>query len=327
MRRFAKPIIVVSRCLGFDTCRYDGARVRCTFTQALRDRARVVTVCPEMGIGLGVPREKIILVRTEAGSTALYQPATGRKLTRSMRQYSRRWLDDLGEVDGFLLKSKSPSCGLGTCKLFGSGDPESRPIGRESGLFAAEVKRRYRDLPLIDERTLDGHRQRERWLTAVYALAEFRRVARYRTIASLRRFHEYYCTLFEALSKPATTGMERLLDEHLRIDRLLVEYRSHVERILLRPVKPQALVRSFETAVAFYRTYLTRQNFERYNRTADSYLAGGTTAAALRSLIQVWGVRYDKSFIRDHALYRPYPAELGRMDDSRASEGLDGVAV
>jgi len=320
MRRFAKPIIVVSRCLGFDTCRYDGASVACPFARALRARAKLITVCPEMEIGLGVPREKIVLVRTAAGNTTLLQPATGRKLTRVMQQYARRRLDEIGEIDGFLLKSKSPSCGVGTCKLFGSSDPESGPIGRESGLFAAEVERRYPHLPAIDERTLDNHRQRERWLTAVYALAEFRRIARYRTTASLKRFHDYYRTLLETYNKTATNDAERLLTTARSPKRLFADYRSHLEHILAGPVRPRSLVKAFEPAVAFYREYLTRQNIDRYYRTADSYLAGERSAAELRGLIQVWGVRYDKSFIRDHALYRPYPAELGRVDDNRASE-------
>ncbi|MCP4249485.1 MAG: DUF523 domain-containing protein, partial [bacterium] len=80
MSRFPAPIVIVSRCLGFDACRYDGEVVEDDFVARLASRARLVPLCPELEVGLGVPREKIRLVGTGPGRR-LVQPATGRDLT------------------------------------------------------------------------------------------------------------------------------------------------------------------------------------------------------------------------------------------------------
>ena len=79
MTRFPVPVVVVSNCLGFAACRYDGQVVEDGFVATLGRHARLVTVCPEVEIGLGVPRDKIRLVGTGAGQR-LVQPGTGRDL-------------------------------------------------------------------------------------------------------------------------------------------------------------------------------------------------------------------------------------------------------
>ena len=55
-----KPVVVVSQCLGFAAVRYNGAILRDDFIQTLTQHVKFVQVCPEVGIGLGVPREPVI---------------------------------------------------------------------------------------------------------------------------------------------------------------------------------------------------------------------------------------------------------------------------
>ena len=58
-----KPRIVVSRCLGFDHCRYNGDVIKDDFVEALTPFVEYITVCPEVEIGLGVPRKPIRLIK------------------------------------------------------------------------------------------------------------------------------------------------------------------------------------------------------------------------------------------------------------------------
>ncbi|MBU0983366.1 MAG: DUF523 and DUF1722 domain-containing protein, partial [candidate division Zixibacteria bacterium] len=171
--RFVKPVVILSRCLGKDVCRYDGQPLGNEFVRELKRWVKLIPVCPEMEIGLGLPRDKIILVQSSGGLT-LHQPATGRKLTRAMTAFTRQFLGSVGDIDGCVLKSKSPSCGLMSTNVFADPSGEGEPVGTASGLFASGVAAQFGALPIADEQQLADLRFRERWLVRLFTLADFR---------------------------------------------------------------------------------------------------------------------------------------------------------
>jgi uncharacterized protein YbbK (DUF523 family) len=111
MAEFPRPRVVVSSCLGLDACRFDGSSASSRFVELLQPHVDLVPVCPELSLGLGAPRPPVRLVQLD-GQTRLVQPTTGRDLTDTMQDFARSFLESLPPVDGFLLKSRSPSCGL-----------------------------------------------------------------------------------------------------------------------------------------------------------------------------------------------------------------------
>ena len=104
MSDFPKPVVVVSKCLGFDHCRYNGEIVDDPFVRRLREFVEFKPVCPEMEIGLGVPRDPIRVVVAK-GEMQLAQPSSGKDFSVPMNDFSGRFLDGIGPVDGFLLLS------------------------------------------------------------------------------------------------------------------------------------------------------------------------------------------------------------------------------
>ena len=75
-----KPTIVVSRCLGFDRCRYNGDVLSSPFVESLKPHVNYCTACPEAEIGLGVPRNPVRLI-LQNGAIELFQPAEERTFT------------------------------------------------------------------------------------------------------------------------------------------------------------------------------------------------------------------------------------------------------
>jgi uncharacterized protein YbbK (DUF523 family) len=132
--------------------------IRASLREKLEPLVELRPICPELEIGLGVPRDPVILERREDG-VHMVQPSTGRDLTRAMSAFSERFLDSLDEVDGFILKSRSPSCAIS----------EPGP-----GLFAARVLERFPEAAIEDEVALQDAQQRERFLARVFALAAAR---------------------------------------------------------------------------------------------------------------------------------------------------------
>ena len=134
---FHKPRVVVSKCLEFEHCRYNGQIISSPAVRFMTPHVEFLAVCPEVEIGLGVPREPIRVVERD-GERRLVQPATGRDVTGEMRDFAGRFLDGLGEVDGFVLKSRSPSCGIKDVKIF-AGPEKGSAVGRGAGFFGEAV--------------------------------------------------------------------------------------------------------------------------------------------------------------------------------------------
>jgi uncharacterized protein YbbK (DUF523 family) len=163
-----RPVIVVSRCLLSERCRYDGEVVTSEIVRKLKPVVKFIPACPEMEIGLGVPRESIRIV-SERGTLRLIQSTTGRDLTRRMNSYCRRFLASLPGVDGFILKSRSPSCGLKDVRVFNPSSGTRRPGTAVNGFFADAVLTRFPQLAVESERGLMNTRRRRRFLARVFS--------------------------------------------------------------------------------------------------------------------------------------------------------------
>ena len=143
--------IVISRCLGLASCRYNGKMIDAPWLKELVSKSELVSVCPEIDIGLGTPRKPINLVKSEKG-VKLIQDETGLDLSEEMVSFSQGYLRFIGEVDAFVLKSKSPSCGLGTTRIH---EEASEYLG--SGIFADLAEKMFPQAVLVDECFMEEH--------------------------------------------------------------------------------------------------------------------------------------------------------------------------
>jgi uncharacterized protein YbbK (DUF523 family) len=91
--------------------------IRSEIVEKLKKYADFITVCPEVEIGLGIPRRPIRIV-VWSGDHILVQPANDKDVTKEMKDFTNSFLDKYNSVDDFILKSRSPSCGIGDVKLY-----------------------------------------------------------------------------------------------------------------------------------------------------------------------------------------------------------------
>ncbi len=163
--RFA---VGVSSCLLGEAVRYDGGHKRSRWlTDVLDGYVRWVSVCPELEIGLGVPRPTLRLERGEAGPR-LIQIKTERDLTQRMAEYSGARVDELAGLGlrGYVLKKDSPSCGMERVKVYdGNGVPGKSGVGIYAAVLAAALP----NLPLEEEGRLEDARLRENFVTRLFA--------------------------------------------------------------------------------------------------------------------------------------------------------------
>jgi uncharacterized protein YbbK (DUF523 family) len=176
MNEFPKPNVVVSKCLGFAKCRYDGDIVLDAVVDKLKPFISYITVCPEVEIGLGIPRDPIRII-SDKGKLYLYQPATNKDLTRAMTKLTKIFLSSLTNIDGFILKSRSPSCGINRVKVYKSYSHDAKPSSGV-GFFATAVINKFPDLAITDESRLKNLAQRKNFYTKLFTIARFRMLRR-----------------------------------------------------------------------------------------------------------------------------------------------------
>ena len=150
-RPAAKPVVLVSKCLRSAACRYDGRRVAPGGVGRLARHVTFLPVCPELELGLGVPRPPVRLVRS-GGRLRLVEPVKGTDLTGAMRGFCRAFFRIHGSLGGAVLKSRSPSCGLAGVKVYGPDGTLSKETS--SGFFAAACRRILRGAPVTAEEGL-----------------------------------------------------------------------------------------------------------------------------------------------------------------------------
>jgi uncharacterized protein YbbK (DUF523 family) len=159
------PRVGVSACLLGRAVRYDGSHRRSAFlVEELAGQVELVPTCPEVDVGMGTPREPIALTAVD-GEVRVRGAASGRDWTAALREHAVRRVAELQRLglDGYVLKSRSPSCGLSVAVA------GSRAPGR--GIFAAELRARLPDLPVIEEAALDDPDLREQFVQRVLAHA------------------------------------------------------------------------------------------------------------------------------------------------------------
>ena len=156
-----RPKIGVSGCLLGELVRYDGRTKYTEWVGALAAEFELVSFCPEVAIGLGVPRPAIELVTINGGVHVLGVADPTVDVTASLANQAQgtRW----GSLDGYVFKARSPSCGVHTVPIRGGG------LGR--GGFASALMARYPDLPVIED---DIASERTRFLARVRAHFEAR---------------------------------------------------------------------------------------------------------------------------------------------------------
>lgn len=141
-----KKSIAISACLLGHKVRYDGAhQAHKIIIKQLTNRFNIIAVCPEVEIGLGVPREKIELHQKGEKVHLLTCAQPVIDLTEQMITYAQAFLNN-HNICGIILKDKSPSCGVANCKQWN----EAGEMQRDgTGIFAATVIKLKPDLPML----------------------------------------------------------------------------------------------------------------------------------------------------------------------------------
>ncbi len=316
----ARPVVVVSQCLGFAAVRYNGQVLQNQFVQVLGQHVAFRQVCPEVAIGLGVPRDPIRIV-SDGTNRRLVQPATGRDLTAAMAGFSESFLDSAGSVDGFILKSRSPSCGVRDVKAFST---SGHPSEKSSGVFAEAVLRRFPGAVVEDEGRLTNFRLRHHFLTGLFARARLRRLAAIGRMAGLVQFHTEYKLQLMAYSQRGLTALGRVVanPDGLPVSQVFRNYADLIPKVMAAPPRSSSNRNALLHAFGYVSPRLTAGERKYFLQQLEEYRGDRLPLSALLTVLEAWVLRFEQNYLAAQRFFAPYPKALFQLTDS--AEGKDG---
>ncbi|MCX7988560.1 MAG: DUF523 and DUF1722 domain-containing protein [Thermodesulfovibrio sp.] len=300
-----KPRILLSRCFS-QPVRYNGSIVNDEFVNKLKDYIEFIDFCPEMEIGLGVPRKRIIIVE-EDNSKKLFQPETGRELTDIMIQYCQRTLNAVKDIDGFVLKAKSPSCGVGSTKLYKNG----AIVGKTYGFFANEIKKTFPLLPLEDEGRLRDEGIRKHFLIRIFAFAELREILKNAEPKILVQFHSRYKYLLMTYSQKSLKELGQLVaDGKIPFEEKVHIYKDKFYEAFIRKPSIKRQVNTLMHLMGYVSKKLSHKEREHLINLINKYSYGKIQLKVIIELLKSLAYRFDSEYILIQKYLEPYPEDL-----------------
>ena len=304
--------IGTSACVLGEKVRFDGGHKRSSFVAShISEFYQLVPFCPEVGIGMSVPRPAIHL-REINNEIRLVDSKTGSSdYSDKMAYYFERQQSSLEPLDGYILAGKSPSCGMERIKIH---NEEGRLLHRDGrGMFAESLLNRYPDLPVEEDGRLNDKGIRESFFTRVEAHALFRKlVMEDRQASSLIEFHTRYKYLILAYNPKIYYELGPIVAQCAQdIEQAVSDYRSKMMVALSKPTTRKKHTNVLMHLQGFFKNDLASEYKKELSEEIDKYHSGYVPLLAPLTLINHYLREFPNEFLQKQAYLKPFPLELG----------------
>lgn len=304
-----KPKIVVSECLYGTKCRYDGQGYNDKVIQSLKDYVDIQTVCPELAIGLSIPREPIrIEMNKENEEYRLIDYNSKNDYTNQMTEFSEEFINGLDDIDGFILKSRSPTCGLKDAKVYYCGNKCSIR-SNENGFFSQKIIDKYDYLPIENEGRLKNYNIRDNFFTRIFFINNLK------NNKNIIEFHKNNLLLLKSYDEESTNEVSDILNEN-RMEDQVHQYKEKVLNIVSNQRKKEnklsIIIKLFEK----YKNMLNEEEINMFNGLIESYENQRIPFSTLEVVIKMYATRFKDKDILNQTFFYPYPENLINITDS-----------
>lgn len=313
MKEFTEPRVIVSRCLGFESCRYNGQIISSDEVKEMRDHVDFITICPETDIGLGVPRDSVRLVE-DGEKKRLMQPNTGCDFTEEMNDFIDQFLSRTSNVDGFILKSRSPTCGLKETRIYPEVDSQA-PVTKGAGLLGDRVLERFPEKATETAGRLRNYQIREHFLTKIFTFADFREKKKLGSLNRLKQFHQHNRLLFKSYDQDSYQRMEKLLSKDADVSELYDLYQRQLYELLDRPPDCGSKIEVMKEIFRGLKDRIEEDEIDLFKESLSDYKRGRASLNEPLSLLHSWLIRFDYEKQKNQSFFYPYPKDLVRLED------------
>lgn len=304
--------IGISRCLLGEEVRFDGGHKRDSFlADTLSRYVEWVPVCPEVEVGLGMPREAMRLV-SKVESPRLITIKTGVDHTHAMEHFSRRRVRELETLDlsGYVFKKDSPSCGLERVRIY---NQHGMPARTGTGLFARAFLLHFPLIPVEEEGRLNDPILRENFIERVFCYRRWHELLRTRLARkALIDFHARHKYLLLAHSRDYFQVLGRLVADAKRSTTTELAQRYGAQ--FMDALKIKATVRKHVNVlnhlIGSFKDRLTPVEKDELRGVIDDYHKVLTPLVVPLTLIKHYVRSFEITYLQNQVYLSPHPKEL-----------------
>lgn len=309
---YPKPKVLISKCIGFEACRYDNLMVCSPIVEKLKNYVEAIAICPEVEIGLKIPRDPIRIVKI-GDKLNLIQPSTKNDYTKKIYDFSINFLTKLKEIDGAILKRKSPTCGIKDAKIFVSVERDDI-LSRGSGFFAKALIELYPYLPIEDEKRLLDANIREDFCTRIFALSRFHYVKEQKSNKIISDFHRRMKYLLMAYNEKEMRTLGRIIaySAGRSFSDLINDYSTHFYKILSKPAKISSHINVLNHIAGYFKKQLNKEEKTFINDRINEYRDNKILLSDLLKILKEWAITFNVNYIIEQYYLDPFPYEIER---------------
>lgn len=306
-----KIAIGISSCLLGNEVRHDGGHKRNLYvTNALAEYFSFRPFCPEMAIGLGVPRPTIRLARLDGAVRLTGSSDNGLDLTDVMNSWSLDAVGGMHDLSGFILKKDSPSCGMERVRVY---DTRGTPSRDGVGLFAAALMQAMPWLPVEEEGRLNDPSLRENFIERVFTYYRWRQMMTSGlTVPALMDFHQRHKFILLAHDEEEFRRLGRLVAGVTResLGETAGEYLVRMMTLLKSRTSRKRNTNVLMHVMGYLKSRIESDDKQELLEILDSYRLGKVPLIVPITLMRHHLRRFPDDYIDRQYYMAPYPEEL-----------------
>ncbi len=301
----------VSSCLLGERVRFDGGHKHDRFlTELLGRYVEWVPVCPELEVGMGVPREAVRL-EGDPAAPGMVGVRSRRDHGTAMRRFAATRARQLASLDlsGYVFKKDSPSCGMERVRVYAEAGMPSR---RGRGLFAAAFMETCPLVPVEEEGRLNDPVLRESFIERIFAYRRWRSLADAPGRGALVAFHTAHKFQLLAHSPKHYAALGRLVGEQAkqRPAALVAAYGAAFMEALALHATPAKHANVLQHLAGFCRDHLDPHDRRELAAVIDDYRRQLVPLVVPITLLRHHVERHRIEYVLGQTYLSPHPKEL-----------------
>lgn len=300
------PLIGISACLLGQKVRYDGEhKLDEWMAVSLKKFVEYYPLCPEVEMGLGIPRPPVQLQKID-NEIRMVSKSNGEGHTVNARSTIDRLIQNMPSLSGFILMKKSPSCGYERVKLYNKKSELIAGIHGQ-GLFAAELRRVFPFLPIIDSGRIQDSLHRENFLRMIFIYHRFQQMPF--KLSSFQDFHQKHKFIFMEYHQNTMRELGHLVATTTKenFEARSLEYLEMMMGMLEDLPSKKNRVNSLMHLLGFFKNDLDSKDKTSFLKVLEDYKTGNVPYLVPLKLLEFLAIKYKKDYILDQYLLKPFP--------------------
>lgn len=302
----------ISSCLLGEEVRYNGGHKHsplCT-----RDLSRYfdfISVCPEVSIGLGIPRKPIRLVGDPSDPDVVGVDDISFNATQDLKDFSNAKVKELDKLSGYIFIKGSPSCGLFRVKVYNEKGFPQEEMGR--GVYAKVVTDNYPLLPVEEAGRLQDAVLRENFITRVFAYSNWQTLKQEGlTAKKLIDFHSSYKYTLMAHNPQSNSALGRLLADVGKHDpdEIGEQYFTGLMESLTKKASRKSHTNVLMHLQGYLKNHLSKGEKEKLGEAIEQYRSGIIPLIVPVTVLKNFFHTYPDDYIARQSYLQPYPDDL-----------------